>query len=464
MLIPAEAKKLSKESAMKFIYLPNFKPVFALTGLTFKEVVRSRIFIIIFIIGFAAVLLSSTVESITEVDKVKLMRQWIVLIISGTSIICALFTVAFGIPFEIESKRIQMLFSKPLSRGAFIIGKTLGYSCAILLIFAILGVCGYFAILFSVGGSDENNDLTSIKSFIKPQIMDIYGDTLRKEITGLQGIPAVYLIDQHKNIIDCVFDISNENVDLHTIEFVTLDLSTGISMRRYREMQDCEWILTAKHPKRLMPEITRKIQFHDPSKYKIELPFSIFSDDGKTIISFEFSEFPYNLSFSSESIRLLINKTSLAYSLSKTLSIELCKVIFLLAFVLMLSAFFSPYTSIIGGFMVWFLTYSVHKIPQTIMFVERQMSFELKKAAGSEYNVSWATQFTSDLFNLGFNKILVGLTYIVPDFSKFNILWNFVEGYDTPIISCIGVFAYFLAWIVGVVFIGYLFFSFRDFP
>ena len=449
---------------MKSRYLPNFKPVFALTGLTFKEVVRSRLFIIVFIIGVAAVLLSSTVESITEVDKVKLMRQWIVLIISGTSIICALFTVAFGIPFEIESKRIQMLFSKPLSRGAFIIGKTLGYTCVIILIFVILGLCGYFAIVFSVGSSDETKDLTSIKTFIKPQIMDVYGDTIRKEITGLQGIPAIYLVDQHRNTVDCVFDISAENVDLSKLKTVTLDVSTGISMRRYREMQDCQWILTAKHPQRLMPEVTRKIQFHDPSKYKIELPSTIFSTDGKAEISFEFSEFPYNLSFSSESIRLLINRTSLAYSLLKTLFVELFKVIFLLAFVLMLSAFFSPYTSIIGGFMLWFLTNSVHKIPQTIMFVERQMSFEMKKVAGTAQNVSWATQFTTDFFNLGFNKILIGLTYIVPDFSKFNILWNFVEGYDTPIMSCVGVFAYFLAWIVGVVFIGYLFFSFRDFP
>ncbi|MCD4656325.1 MAG: hypothetical protein K8S87_02160 [Planctomycetes bacterium] len=449
---------------MNIRYLPNFNPIYALAGLTFKEAVRSRIFIIIFIIGLIAVVLSSTVESISEVDKVKLMRQWIVLIISGTSIICALFSAAFSIPFEIESKRIQMLFSKPISRGSYFIGKSAGYSVVILLVFIILGICGYFAIIFSVSGSDEDADLTSIKTFVKPQTMDIFGDTFRKEFTGLQEIPAIYLVDQHKNIVETVFNISNENVDLQSIETVTLDVSTGISMRRYREMQDCEWILTAKHPQRLLPEVTKKISFHDPSKYKIKLPSSIFSVDGKSIISFEFNEFPYNLAFSPESIRLLIDKTSLGSSFAKTLAVELSKVLFILVFVLMLSAFFSPYTSIIGGFMIWFLAYSVNKIPQTIMFVERQMSFELKKVAGTEYNVSWATQFSTEFFNLGFNKILMGLTYIVPDFSKFNVLWNFVEGYDTPIMSCFGVFAYFLAWIIGIVFIGYIFFSFRDFP
>ena len=443
--------------------LLNHKPVFALAGLTFKEAVRSRIFIIIFVIGLVAVILSSTVESITIVDKVKLMRQWIVLIISGTSIICTLFIVAFGIPFEIESKRIQMLFSKPLTRGGFFIGKALGYGFVIFSIFLILGVFGYLAILFSVSGSDDDRDLTSINIFAKPLSLDFYGATLRKDSTGLQGIPAIYTIDDHKNTVEVVFDVSEIYPDYADLKSVTLDLDTMISMRRNRELQDKDWIVKAKHPERLYPEFEQRVKFHDPSKYEISMPGAIFDKNGISVITLEFEEFPYNLGFSRESIRLLIDKTTLGYSIIKTLIVQLSKVWYILVFVLFFSAFFSAYTSIIGGFTIWFLTESVYKIPQTIAYVQKQMLFEVKRAEATGIQMSWVTKFSSGLFDLGINKILVGLSYVVPDFNRFNILWNFVEGYDTSLLSVTSAFLYFVAWIIGIVFIGYVLFSFRDF-
>jgi Cu-processing system permease protein len=105
---------------------------------TFRELIREKLFIVIFFLAIALLLLSVALSnlSIWEFQRILADLSLSSMEIAGLGI--ALFTGSFMIHKEIEKQTCLLLLSKPISRSEFILGKFCGLSLLILLTLAAL--------------------------------------------------------------------------------------------------------------------------------------------------------------------------------------------------------------------------------------------------------------------------------------------------------------------------------------
>ncbi len=436
----------------------EIKPVFALAGITLKEAVRSKLFFFVLIVALLAILGVSSLEAVGLENTLKLMREWVVLIIVGTCIFLSIFLAAFSIPFEIESKRIQTVLSKPVSRGAYFISKVLGFILVICVIFVILGASG--ALMLSIVSSkleksaaiDTNNRLS-----FKPANITIFGDTSYVRSTGTKADPGLVLTDPHKSGVSLNFKIDNFD-DFFADNCAYLDFTASLRVKAYRQLNAKSFLISAKPPGMLEPIFERTLDFKDPMRYRLKLPREIFSKTGETVITFEFTEYPYAVLITPESVRITGIAVPFLSAVAKTLISQLGKIIFIISIVCLFSALFSPYTSVLVGLAMWFLCNQVEKIPQAISFLQRQIEFDTARKAKS-----WLDVVSNAFMQSGLNDLLLGLTKLIPDFKRFDIFWNFIAGYDSSFAASLGALGYYSMWSIGAVFLGYILFSFIDF-
>ena len=105
--------------------------IIAIAGLTLREAVRRRTFLLLLI--FVPVLMSSAAffPSVEAADRVKLVAMWSVLATSFFGAVVAIFVAGMSLPTEFRKRRIFNLSSKPIRKSAIFLGRFVGFACAL---------------------------------------------------------------------------------------------------------------------------------------------------------------------------------------------------------------------------------------------------------------------------------------------------------------------------------------------
>lgn len=116
------------------------KSIVAIAQTTFRELIREKLFIVIFFIAVLLLLLSVALSNLSIWEFQRILSDFSLssMEIAGLGIV--LFTGSFMIHREIEKQTCLLLLSKPIKRSDFIIGKFIGLSVLILLMLAVLTV------------------------------------------------------------------------------------------------------------------------------------------------------------------------------------------------------------------------------------------------------------------------------------------------------------------------------------
>lgn len=109
------------------------KSIFIIGKTTFRELIRERLFIVIFFLAIGLLSLSVALSnlSIWEFQRILSDLSLASMELSGLGIV--LFAGSYMIHKEIEKQTCLLLLSKPISRREFIIGKFVGLSVLVLL-------------------------------------------------------------------------------------------------------------------------------------------------------------------------------------------------------------------------------------------------------------------------------------------------------------------------------------------
>jgi hypothetical protein len=122
--------------------------LWAIAKMTLLEALRRKVFAVLIL--FAAVLLSSVAffPSVDMLGRLRLIEIWSLRAAAVFTAIVALFLAGFSLPGDFEQKRIYLLVTKPVSKGAVFAGRFLGFA---LLLALFVGTLGAVTALFIRG-------------------------------------------------------------------------------------------------------------------------------------------------------------------------------------------------------------------------------------------------------------------------------------------------------------------------
>ncbi len=100
----------------------------AVAGLTFKEAVRRRIFLVVIVVGAAIISSAAFFPSIDASGRLRLIEIWAVRTVSFFGCLGGIFFAGWSLPSDFEQRRVYTLVTKPIHKGTLFLGKLLGFS------------------------------------------------------------------------------------------------------------------------------------------------------------------------------------------------------------------------------------------------------------------------------------------------------------------------------------------------
>ncbi len=107
---------------------------------TFKETIRDRILAVIVVFALLMIVASLWLATISLGEGGRMMKDFGLVAITLFGLIVAVFVAAGLVHKEVEKRTVFVLFSKPVSRTAFIVGKFAGLAATLALVLAGMGV------------------------------------------------------------------------------------------------------------------------------------------------------------------------------------------------------------------------------------------------------------------------------------------------------------------------------------
>ena len=127
---------------------------------TLREMLRERIFFIAILLGFILIILSFLFGALSISEQYKMIADFGLLGIHLAGMGIGLFSGANLIAKEIEKQTCLLMLSRPITRGQFIMGKTLGLSALISML--MLGLTLLVYLLLVVNGKGQFLNLIMI--------------------------------------------------------------------------------------------------------------------------------------------------------------------------------------------------------------------------------------------------------------------------------------------------------------
>lgn len=151
-LADSESARLNVSQTNNDLLLP-FKRIISIAFNTFREAVRDRVLynLVLFVL-----LITASAIFLGELTAGQEARTIVNLGLGAMLIFGAFISIFVGVSLvskEIEKRTVYAIFSKPISRAEFIIGKYLGLCLTLLVNVLVMGVGVSFALLY-VGGRD----------------------------------------------------------------------------------------------------------------------------------------------------------------------------------------------------------------------------------------------------------------------------------------------------------------------
>jgi ABC-type transport system involved in multi-copper enzyme maturation permease subunit len=118
---------------------------------TFRETVRDRVLTVIVLFALVMILGGLWLGSISLEQQGRMMKDFGLVAITAFGVIIAAFIAATLVRKEVEKRTVFVLFSKPVSRAAFIAGKFLGLAATLGVVIGGMGLF-LFVVTIVVGG------------------------------------------------------------------------------------------------------------------------------------------------------------------------------------------------------------------------------------------------------------------------------------------------------------------------
>ena len=112
----------------------------AITVNTFRETIRDRVLAVIVVFALIMIVGGLWLGSISLGEQGRMMKDFGLAAVTGFGLIVAVFIAAGLVHKEVEKRTVFVLFSKPVSRGAFIAGKFLGLCGTMAVVLAGMGL------------------------------------------------------------------------------------------------------------------------------------------------------------------------------------------------------------------------------------------------------------------------------------------------------------------------------------
>ena len=107
---------------------------------TFKETIRDRVLAVIVVFALVMIAGGLWLGSISLGEQGRMMKDFGLAAVTGFGLIVAVFIAAGLVHKEVEKRTVFVLFSKPVSRGAFVAGKFLGLGGTMAVVLAGMGL------------------------------------------------------------------------------------------------------------------------------------------------------------------------------------------------------------------------------------------------------------------------------------------------------------------------------------
>jgi Cu-processing system permease protein len=107
---------------------------------TFRETIRDRVLAVILLFAASMIVATLWLASISLNQEARVAKDFGLLAVTGFGLIVAVFIGASLVRKEVDKRTVYILFSKPVGRGAFVVGKFLGLCLTLATVVAGMGV------------------------------------------------------------------------------------------------------------------------------------------------------------------------------------------------------------------------------------------------------------------------------------------------------------------------------------
>jgi len=128
---------------------------------TFKETIRDRILAVIVVFALLMIAAGLWLGSISLGEQGRMMKDFGLVAVTAFGLIVAVFVAAGLVHKEVEKRTVYVLFSKPVSRAAFISGKFVGLCATMAVVLAGMGLF-LFALVWMVDGRPSGMVLLAV--------------------------------------------------------------------------------------------------------------------------------------------------------------------------------------------------------------------------------------------------------------------------------------------------------------
>ncbi len=165
------------------------KQLVAITINTFKETIRDRVLAVIVVFALLMIVGGLWLGSISLGQQGRMMKDFGLVAITGFGLIVAVFVAASLVHKEVEKRTVFVLFSKPVSRSAFISGKFVGLCATMAVVLAGMGLF-LFALVWIVAGEASGMVLVAV-AMIYVQLLAVMAVTIFFSTLGSAILAAV---------------------------------------------------------------------------------------------------------------------------------------------------------------------------------------------------------------------------------------------------------------------------------
>jgi Cu-processing system permease protein len=148
----------------------------AIAANTFKETIRDRVLAVIVVFALVMIAGGLWLGAISLGEQGRMMKDFGLVAVTGFGLIVAVFIAASLVHKEVEKRTVFVLFSKPVSRTAFIAGKFLGLCGTMAVVLAGMGVF-LFALVWLLQGSPSFMVLAAV-GMIYVQLLAVMAVTI----------------------------------------------------------------------------------------------------------------------------------------------------------------------------------------------------------------------------------------------------------------------------------------------
>lgn len=434
--------------------------VFALAGLTVRDAVRRKAFLILAVFTLVMLGATSLLPAVRPEDRVPLVETWAQRAIMFFGVLLTVFLSGVSIPEDIEDRRIFTLLSKPLSRWQLLAGRFAGY--ALLLAGFAFGGWVISAVFIRVVSAGAGSTLANVTEFDAREIhieeepglsrVELAWNEQHPFQARLAGAGSSLAIFYFRSIdvddlspvvpIRVYADVASQNALSFGDVFVYLRPLPAAKVDETEAVR-LGWTVGWKWPPQpnqpLPPRIaSRKARLKSGIPLEFEVPVSWFDRNGGIDIAFQRAEHNMEIALHRRSIRVVSRPHNFEWNFAKALASTFCLWLVVLSATLAGSAVLSgPVNLVFGlavfvfGSMVPFLQEALPQVRQQLQQAEEARVHEEPGHAGHDHSHGADDEVPPWLLKFS-NRVSEAAIGVVPDLGRYDASVPILQGEDLP--------------------------------